>query len=312
VQANPTNLLTAEMGRSAAVRYCVRLKSLQAFDRVMAGDASGLADDLGILLRHGEILAQTPLLISYLPAVACDALAISIVEESLALAQVPPDQLLRMQTLLARRETDDRLSRTLRGERAYLIAFYDWMRSSGGGGIQARLPGVRGWLLWDQAHGIRLYNQLVEAAEDRSKSDLVASVGSARASRFSLATITISSVLRSFDFENRRLSDERCARVAFAAERYRLDTGTWPAQLGDLVPAYIDAIPQDPFAPDEPLKLARTDERFIVYSVGPDRVDDQGEVKRGNEFTSPADSGFILLDPAARNQPPPPEALEEQ
>jgi hypothetical protein len=41
------------------------------------------------------------------------------------------------------------------------------------------------------------------------------------------------------------------ARAALAVEQFRVERGDWPEKLADLVPAYLDAVPQDWFAPTD-------------------------------------------------------------
>lgn len=72
-------------------------------------------------------------------------------------------------------------------------------------------------------------------------------------------------------------------RVAVALHRYRRDRGEWPEGLEDLVPEFLEAVPADPFD-GEALRYDR--ERRVVYSVGPDRVD-QG----GMDEPPPAEAG---------------------
>jgi hypothetical protein len=58
--------------------------------------------------------------------------------------------------------------------------------------------------------------------------------------------------------------------------RYRADQGEFPADLAVLAPKYIAAVPVDPFS-GKPIRLARKDDgRVVVYSVGPDLIDDAG------------------------------------
>jgi hypothetical protein len=57
--------------------------------------------------------------------------------------------------------------------------------------------------------------------------------------------------------------------------RFRLDHGTFPPHLTDLVPAYLDAVPTDPFD-GHPLRLAIKANRWIIYSIGPDGIDNGG------------------------------------
>ncbi len=64
--------------------------------------------------------------------------------------------------------------------------------------------------------------------------------------------------------------------VGLALRAYRLDHGAYPAGLSDLVPDYLDAVPNDPFAEDVPLRYRIDGDRYILYSVGPDGVDDGG------------------------------------
>jgi hypothetical protein len=68
---------------------------------------------------------------------------------------------------------------------------------------------------------------------------------------------------------------DECAVAAVAMTRFKLDHGAFPAHLDDLVPAYLEAVPLDPFD-GKPLRLAVRDGQWVVYSVGPDLVDDGG------------------------------------
>lgn len=60
-----------------------------------------------------------------------------------------------------------------------------------------------------------------------------------------------------------------------AIERYRLTTGTPPERLDDLVPAYLDSLPEDPF--DQQLLRYRNEGNgYTLYSIGANGVDDGG------------------------------------
>jgi hypothetical protein len=63
------------------------------------------------------------------------------------------------------------------------------------------------------------------------------------------------------------------ALTSIAAERYWRAHGKWPAQLTDLVPAYLPAVPLDPFG-EAWLKSKVEPGRFIAYSVGLNSRDD--------------------------------------
>lgn len=86
------------------------------------------------------------------------------------------------------------------------------------------------------------------------------------------------------------------ARTAVALQRYRLRHGKLPEQLALLVPDFLPALPEDPFANDAirvvrgiagpmirtatGLRYLRTGSGAVVYSVGPGGEDNQGA--RGN------------------------------
>jgi hypothetical protein len=77
----------------------------------------------------------------------------------------------------------------------------------------------------------------------------------------------------------RCVADRRMTAVSLAAQLYRAEHGRWPARLEELVPAYLSAIPVDPYREDGgPLSLVMaklppplTGERPLVYSQDMDR-----------------------------------------
>lgn len=67
--------------------------------------------------------------------------------------------------------------------------------------------------------------------------------------------------------------------VAVALERFRRATGAYPASLDALVPAYLASVPRD-LMDGEPLRYRLTESGPLVYSVGMDRVDNDGRQAR--------------------------------
>ena len=68
------------------------------------------------------------------------------------------------------------------------------------------------------------------------------------------------------------------AATALAIRLYQLDHGRRPTTLADLVPAYLPAVPLDPFAADGRTVSYLPDAPTpILYCVGLDGVDDGGE-----------------------------------
>jgi len=90
---------------------------------------------------------------------------------------------------------------------------------------------------------------------------------------------------------------ERCSDLAYrgkalheatvailALKRWRLEKNEYPAGLDDLVSAgFLKELPMDPYS-DKPLVYKKTDDNFILYSLGCDFKDDGGKIveKRGD------------------------------
>jgi hypothetical protein len=86
----------------------------------------------------------------------------------------------------------------------------------------------------------------------------------------------------------------RLSRTSLALERYRLTNGKLPDRLDELVPAYLTAVPADPFD-GQPLLYKKLVKGYIVYSVGENGKDDGGD-GRISERTNwkPADITFTV------------------
>ncbi|MBN2312614.1 MAG: hypothetical protein JXM79_01715 [Sedimentisphaerales bacterium] len=78
--------------------------------------------------------------------------------------------------------------------------------------------------------------------------------------------------------EARTIAHLRTARTGLAVQRYRLATGVLPDTLSQLVPAYLDAVPEDPFDGQE-LRFKKRETGFVIYSIGEDLSDDGGTEK---------------------------------
>jgi hypothetical protein len=70
------------------------------------------------------------------------------------------------------------------------------------------------------------------------------------------------------------------AQIACALERYRLEKGSYPEKLDELVPATIGKLPPDPIA-QAPMLYRRTAAGgFDIWSVALNRIDDSAGEKQ--------------------------------
>jgi hypothetical protein len=80
----------------------------------------------------------------------------------------------------------------------------------------------------------------------------------------------------------------RNLRLAFALAAFHADRGRYPAKLDELVPKYLEQVPNDLFT-GGPLTYLPNNDGYMLYSVGPNRVDDEGrgydDEPRGDDIT---------------------------
>jgi hypothetical protein len=65
--------------------------------------------------------------------------------------------------------------------------------------------------------------------------------------------------------------------VALALRAYKLENAKYPAQLTELTPKYLKDIPADPFGAGEALRYKNRGTEYLLYSIGPDGVDNGGK-----------------------------------
>lgn len=71
-------------------------------------------------------------------------------------------------------------------------------------------------------------------------------------------------------------TEDDLLRVDIALRAYCLEHSEYPKSLRALVPRCLKSVPQDPFARSGALRYKRRGSSFVLYSVGPDRIDDGG------------------------------------
>lgn len=87
-----------------------------------------------------------------------------------------------------------------------------------------------------------------------------------------------SSGLRFARIQETRTDTENALLLTLLALRaYRLEHGAYPIALSALVPGYLKAVPDDPFALSGTLRYRLAGAKFVLYSVGPDGNDDGGK-----------------------------------
>jgi hypothetical protein len=85
---------------------------------------------------------------------------------------------------------------------------------------------------------------------------------------------------------------ERLVHVGLALAIYQKEKGTYPATLAELAPKYIPAVPDDLFT-GKPMVYRKNDDGYLLYSVGPNGVDEEGR----DEKSEPRGDDIVLRIP---------------
>jgi hypothetical protein len=288
--------------------------SLDALRKALDGDGDGALRSCRAALNVGRSLGDEPALISQLIRAGCGRMAVRAAERALAHAEASPPALEELQRALAEEAeapcqlTGARADRVLTYEA--LLALCAGKVSRANYGMRSTVLGPTGDRLLDgararasQAEYLRYDNELVEIAKlpaEQQQERLKALKPPPVKLPLLLDVLTHDQGPASVAWAFHRVKAElRCAAAALAAERYRLAKGHWPERLDDLVPDFLLAVPTDPFD-GRPLRLRRTADVIIVYSVGPDGEDNGGRLDRKGERAPGNDLGFQLWDAGQR------------
>lgn len=295
--------------RVAGLMNLLRLLSARTIGLSTAGDGDAAVESAisSIRLRRAIRPSQR-----WLPVAAHEVPAI------LSLSK-PSDQALeRLQGVLQQEEDPDAATRDFIEMRARIIdeAWRRWFRAAPGAQVPAPFPqelvpspGVRPLYTHGFVRTLRVWAELIDIARKpwperlaRSTDALARHRKGGESERWAGGLgVNLAAALLYSATRPDVLVYDRGSRVAVAIERYRRARGdALPGALTDLVPQYIDRIPEDPVT-GEPLRYRATADAYVVYSVGLDREDDGGMLLRQTppsaavQFEPGADMGVRVV-----------------
>ncbi len=316
------NPLATLLPTLSPLRTAAKLHLVSSMLMLVDGDLEGAAANAHIQAHLGATLNEFPTVIGRLVQIASDALLVRAVENVLRVGQVGEPVLLRLDEDIKTRLTGGTMRWAFLGERAFFVglceslasgdvSLADLMNGTGDGGI-TWLPEML--IRKNQMRGAEILTWLVDAADDpkammQAGQRIDATVPTEPMTHV-LVRMLLPSLSRSVVLHLRITAQLECTRVALAAERFRLKTGRLPTSIAELVPDYLDGVPDDPFS-DGPLLLRETEDGIVVYSVNEDGEDDGGIVARQEDGPPYLDMGFRLHRPDRRGllllDDPPPE-----
>ena len=298
----------------SSVRTTSKLAALDAILLLIDGDPGGAVDATILQFRIADSLNEYPTLIGNLVQMACSRLGLQTVEDILRADEVSEADLARLREALAARRRANPLLWGMWSERALHVEVYDLLASGetdvGDLYWGSAIPVPPSKLLPEfiirknQIRAVEMMTRLVDAGEDlvaMHEAALQLDTEIPQLSRtYFIVKMMMPSLSRAVFLQIEHDTVLDCTLVGIAAERFRLATGRWPASLDELVPVYLDQVPLDPFAEGQPLKLVVADRGIIIYSIGEDKMDDDGDVVVEEYQRVGPDLGFRLLDPEHR------------
>lgn len=197
----------------------------------------------------------------------CNKIMLDRLENLLVDTELPPQNYQRLYTALKehRESHEGKLLSGLQSDRCQTIAWNEreWNshpKMSGGhlkswyGNISAR---------WNTVYSLRSYRVAIEMAKrpywERHNTKV-----------FMFGTFITNSAER-----DARLMT---AELAIAVHMYKSKNGDFPASLYELAPDFIEKLPQDPFT-GKSFVYRHKEDGFIIYSLGQNLKDDNGECK---------------------------------
>lgn len=276
----------------ALARFCADATAVAAAQ----GDAALAARRLRAGIAMARHLIREPTLISQLSAYACLGISRKAAEFALSRCTLPEAEARAVLATLQGFDLAGALVRAMNTERAMVLDVYNLARRrpSDLAGLlgETEASALRGWAMWVYVRALSpLYNgdeltylQWMERSIQVAAAPWPEAVRQAnelkqwgeehlkRAVIARLLSPAVSNVYR------RRFDAQAQINLTIGAlglQVYRQRTGAYPESLEDLVGIDWPA-PQDPFGAGE-LVYRLQDGRFVLYSIGPDGVDDGGK-----------------------------------
>lgn len=280
IEKNPIATLLPHVQK---VREVVNVLGLDAQVSVLDKNPNRGIEAARAQLKLARAIGDEPFFVSQLVRCACASSAAQIAHQVLAWAE-PTEGLAELQAeLLAEAETPYFLI-GMRGERASIdrifegladgtISEEDFFRlaeGQNGPGQRAVFRAYKALIPGDRAYCLGLCTQYIEAAKlpHHQQLEAIRAVPLPHRDGFDPRRIGTRLLLPAADrFAEaglRTRTNLLCAAACVACERFRLKHGRFPKELAELVPAFLPAVPLNPFD-GKPLTFRAFEDRVAIY-----------------------------------------------
>jgi hypothetical protein len=289
----------------AVVKRYAQILQLRASAELQNGQGGKALADVKLMLRLNDSVRNETFLITHLVRIAIVNIALQPVWEGMAAHQWSDAQLTELNAELAKLDFLADYKFTMRGEMvfqggifAYLKRHPDQFPDLAGDGSHVKktlttrvlwhlIPS--GWFYQNQlscaSPMVELFIPLADtnhgiiSPKATRQADAAVQAGLKHHNLYNIAQRlflpSLGGAAKRFAYGQESAD---LARVAIALERFRLAQGEYPGSLDALEPRFIEKLPQD-IINGEPLHYRRSfDGKFLLYSVGWNETDDDGQV----------------------------------
>ena len=272
------------------IRRAVFLLKLEAILHAENGNGKLAIHSVISCFGIARSLAKEPIIVSQLVHVACQRLAATTIEYCINRAELTDEQLVDLIECVNNADRISDISCAFVGERCNGISFFKEPGSVNPDIINGipfhpilELYKAVGLADADAIIYLDIMDGYIKSAQlpPHRRQEAVKAIDARLQSTSQvhiLLHIIMPALSRITTIELRTIAYLRTARTALAVLRYRLAAGRLPDALTDLVPAYLDAVPTDPFDGNE-TRYKKLGAGFVVYSIGEDLSDDGGKEK---------------------------------
>jgi hypothetical protein len=274
------------------LRSVVRLLALDLQVQVARGNTDAAVDSLDAMFAASESLAHQLTLVEHLVRIATQGVALHETLHVLNTMPLSDEQLVRLQSRIESCDLPGGLAHSMLGERAMgYHAFHHMSLNAAMGQGDVPVGNAPDGTLTrpaDLEKYLEILAELIDASRESfpaarqqaqsidAKTKALATGGNPfERMKYQMTALVTPAAGASFDATARGIALRDLVRMAIAAQRYRLQTGAWPAQAADLVPQYLSAVPVDPFD-GQPLRFVVNADELLLYSIGKDGRDDGG------------------------------------
>lgn len=300
-------LIVPEMADS---RKAARFSRARATLAEEAGDWDGFVDGLADVRGLSRAVGRDPILIGALVSVAIDAQAADALRDAVLARDIPASALEKLAAVFA----DDPTRRAIRDSfEAERLLFMDvcqrthdasgrFIPSAAGGltgtggptGSSPPIANVVAIAMPSRAQTEELadrvyarFKELGDMPRKERRGDADDSIGIEIPKRYILLQLMVPAIGKAISARDQWMQQQHATRIMIALERHRAAKGEYPEKLEQLVPAFIESVPSDPYSElgfvYKPGADRKTRASYTLYSVGDDNDDNSGK-RAASEF----------------------------